>query len=133
MDRPLEITFAIVCDDVRREDNGKLIFIGVYGDNIGLPEIPASLALCLVLFIETQEEFSAQGTLRAMLDDKILSQAPIALGYKKGKSIVSFSGIPIVIEKPGNLIFELQIQGEERARILMTLPIISSRVAATAP
>jgi len=133
MDRPLEITFAIVCDDVRREDNGKLIFIGVYGDNIGLPEIPASLALCLVLFIETQEEFSAQGTLRAMLDDKILSQAPIALGYKKGKSIVSFSGIPIVIEKPGNLIFELQIQGEERPRILMTLPIISSRVAATAP
>jgi hypothetical protein len=123
MDRPLEISFAIVCDDVRREDNGKLILIGVYGENIVLPQIPAPMVLCVVLFIETKEEFRTQGTFRARMEDQILAEAPINLDYKKGKGIVSYSGIPVAIQKAGNLTFELEVQGEGKARILKTIPV----------
>jgi len=126
MDSPLEISFALVCDDVRREDSGKLIFIGVYGDNISIQQLPGHIVLCLVVFVETKEDFNAQATFRARIDDKVVAQAPATLDYKKGKATFSFSGIPIAIEKPGNLVFELQVQGEEGVRILKTMPIISA-------
>ncbi len=39
----------IICDDLRREDNGKLIFIGVYINTIVVPVVPFTLPQ-LVLF-----------------------------------------------------------------------------------
>lgn len=36
---------AILCDQVRREDNGKLILIGVYGGDILVDSYPATLGL----------------------------------------------------------------------------------------
>lgn len=35
-----ECLFTIMCDDVRREDNGKLIAIGVYMPDVLVPQIP---------------------------------------------------------------------------------------------
>jgi hypothetical protein len=32
--------YTLICDDVRREDNGKLMIIGMYTGTIGLPQIP---------------------------------------------------------------------------------------------
>jgi hypothetical protein len=32
--------FTLVCDDVRREDNGKLLVIGMYTPGITLPKLP---------------------------------------------------------------------------------------------
>jgi hypothetical protein len=125
MDSLPQIAFSLVCDDVRREDNGKLIIIGVYGENITVPQTPTNLILCLVLFVETQEEFRAQATFRVKMGATILTQAPINLDYKKGKSTVAISAIPVGIEKPGDLLFELHIQGEENPRILKTIPLIS--------
>ena len=32
--------YTILCDDIRREDNGKLIFLGVYLPDVVVPQIP---------------------------------------------------------------------------------------------
>jgi hypothetical protein len=40
---PFTLTATLVCDDVRVEDNGKLLVIGVYTPNIVLPGLPALL------------------------------------------------------------------------------------------
>lgn len=40
--------YVFVCDDVRFESNGKLIFVGVYSNNILLGEFPGVLRLRLV-------------------------------------------------------------------------------------
>jgi hypothetical protein len=40
---PLEITTALICDDVRRESNGKEFLIGVLGNRIFLPSFPMTL------------------------------------------------------------------------------------------
>lgn len=44
-------SYAIFADDVRREDNGKLLLIGVYLDDLIVPKFPAAimgLNLCVV-------------------------------------------------------------------------------------
>lgn len=33
----------ILCDDVRKEDNGKLMLLGVYSDVVQVPRVPAQL------------------------------------------------------------------------------------------
>ena len=35
--------FTLVCDDARREDNGKMLFIGVYGPVLGISQLPIVL------------------------------------------------------------------------------------------
>lgn len=35
--------YTVVCDDIRREDNGKLMLIGVYSGNVVLPHVPFTL------------------------------------------------------------------------------------------
>ncbi len=50
--------YALICDDVRREGNGKFIFIGVYGNNILLDAFPATIRLRLVTrLIPKKHEF----------------------------------------------------------------------------
>ena len=48
----MKVKFGFVCDEVRREDNGKLIFIGAYSSDIVVPELPAVLILTLVVRVE---------------------------------------------------------------------------------
>lgn len=41
--------YAILCDDIRQEQNGKLILIGVYSGDILLREFPGKLNIALLL------------------------------------------------------------------------------------
>ena len=41
--------FTIICDDIRREDNGKLVIIGMYAPDIIIPQIPFVLPSLAVL------------------------------------------------------------------------------------
>jgi len=42
----LSLRATLLCDDVRREDNGKLLFVGVYTPGIRVARLPASIPLC---------------------------------------------------------------------------------------
>lgn len=44
-----EHKYTLLCDDVRREDNGKLIILGLYFGVITVPQFPATLPLLTVL------------------------------------------------------------------------------------
>jgi hypothetical protein len=50
--RKLKLVCGIVCDDIRREDNGKEIIIGVYSGSIVVPQFPATLLLSLWVGLE---------------------------------------------------------------------------------
>jgi hypothetical protein len=41
----ITVKHVVVCDDIRREDNGKEILIGVYSGGIIVPQFPVPLAL----------------------------------------------------------------------------------------
>lgn len=40
---------AIFCDDLRHEDSGKLLIIGMYGDEMGVPAFPLQLPVLTIL------------------------------------------------------------------------------------
>ncbi len=50
----LKLIAALVCDDTRREDNGKEILIGVYTGAVIVPELPAALPLSLWIYFQPE-------------------------------------------------------------------------------
>jgi hypothetical protein len=42
--------FTLICDDVRREDNGKLIIIGIYTGVVLVPQLPLVMPAGLTFF-----------------------------------------------------------------------------------
>lgn len=40
---PITARYVLVCDDVRREDNGKIIILGLYLPDMAVPQLPTIL------------------------------------------------------------------------------------------
>jgi hypothetical protein len=58
--RGFNVESVLLCDDIRREDNGKAILVGVYSGDIVIPIVPATLGLHLWLqgrAVESAREF----------------------------------------------------------------------------
>ena len=68
MNLPVDIKSAILCDDIRREDNGKMLFIGVYVGEILVAEFPVALRLTWVLFGKHQKTASHDMEFRVSYD-----------------------------------------------------------------
>jgi hypothetical protein len=68
MNVPVDIKSAIICDDIRREDNGKMLFIGVYVGEILVAEFPIALRLTWVLFGKHQKTASHDMEFRISYD-----------------------------------------------------------------
>src|SRR3546814_898006 len=45
----LRVEYALFCDDVRREETGKFIFIGVYTNGLVVPRYPVSIHLAFFI------------------------------------------------------------------------------------
>jgi hypothetical protein len=110
----VKVLFGIVCDEVRREDNGKLLLIGVYGDSIIVPALPASLVLSLALWVEGGRASEIPVEFRVMLDE---------IELRKGKGHIKLASArpnwiavpPFPIEpisKEGTLYFQVSVGGE---------------------
>lgn len=105
------IESAILCDDIRREDNGKLLLIGVYGKNIGLLQLPATLVLHVLLIATVGEPGTYRTEFQVLLNSNKLTQG-------KGNIVVSDAGRNLInvsplilheIKEEGMLRFEVRI------------------------
>lgn len=76
----MRIETAFVCDDVRREDNGKLIFVGCYAGDIVLGatptverpiQLPLNLVICGDLTGATEIEVEVSLNAKVMLKGKL--------------------------------------------------------------
>ncbi len=65
----LKMQYALVCDDVRREDSGKLILIGVYARDIRLTSVPATLVLSLVVNVMAPEPLEVDFEFQCIVDE----------------------------------------------------------------
>lgn len=69
---------AIFCDEIRREDNGKLILLGVYLDDLLVPKFPAllpGLSIAVVLSGPSEERPKSIGV-RVYRDEELLLEIP---------------------------------------------------------
>lgn len=108
---PIEIVSALICDDVRREANGKEIIIGVYGSAVYVPTIPSAIALAVwtrLRFLKA-EEVRIEVRCIGDQDHQLLPtlKAIIALPPDVTEpATVVFGPAIINIQNPGNIVFQ---------------------------
>ena len=104
---------ALVCDEVRREINGKDIIIGAYGGDVLIDNFPVSLSLSLWISSET----SGTGDIRA--DIRVVNREKKVLVELKGimnaggryhRSSLFTPKIRFDVDKSTELRFQLRVE-----------------------
>jgi hypothetical protein len=111
----LEVGDGLVCDDIRREDTGKLLLIGVYSSAIIVGELPTALVLSLAVKLTAQAPVEAAIQFRVMLNGQKIRGG-------KGRIRIGSAGPlwltpnPFLLDKldgEGDLSFDMQIEDSE--------------------
>ena len=101
---------VIVCDEVRIEDTGKHIIIGVYPETIVVPEFPAGLLLCIwaQLYLDRDGELDVQ--LRVLENKKEVSRGSAKFRITNHKEVLTttFREIPVRVISGGVLTFQMR-------------------------
>ena len=118
---PLEFREVLVCDDIRREDNGKAILIGVYYGDIVVSQFPISMRLNYWLQGRVRPN-AKPGTaqfkieVRGQADEEntpVLIEATIEVPPPKATSgIMVLQSVPFTANSPGRLVISMQEDGE---------------------
>lgn len=111
--------YTILCDDVRKEDNGKLMILGLYANEILIPQLPYVFST-LSFFQGFKAEEIGQHWFEAKLSHtetgKILAQAMGSVQVSKpgpAFSVLRFSGIKF--ENLGAYYFRYGEVGQDQA------------------
>jgi len=105
-----------MCDDIRREDNGKLLLIGVYGQSIAVPQFPATLP-SLVFFQGLESDRPGSWTVRMRLQHLDTGQKVMEgmgmINFRQpgaGANPIRLPGVQF--QNPGTYHFVLDIEGQ---------------------
>ncbi|MPZ35437.1 MAG: hypothetical protein GEV13_31460 [Rhodospirillales bacterium] len=114
----------------RREDNGKLIFIGVYARDIIPSELPAAMLLSLAVWIDAPAAIPiASLGLQVLLDEEKIAEGEAQACIQSGVSITMFPKIPVGLARAGNLVFKMRI-GDRQWETVSTLAVKPSTTLA---
>ena len=92
------IEYAIICDDLRREDNGKLLIIGAYGGEILVSDLPAVLSLRILLGVYSSTTGSVPVSLKIKQDGKTILDGTRSLNFTIADTIGLLGGARILLE-----------------------------------
>jgi len=121
----IKIEMALLCDEVRREDNGKLIIIGVYTPGMELAEFPANIAPCVWIKFAPLGKEDMNIEIRAK--DKKRPRSQLLRG--KGKIHTDNPDQPIFlalpqrlmkVDEPTTIVFEIREVGGRWKTVLET-------------
>jgi hypothetical protein len=118
MNGPFDMRAVVVCDDIRREQNGKALIIGVYGGDIVLPDLPATLTLAFYFVgkgrapghgtVEIRIQYlrgkDPMGMATATAD---VQSVPVGMNMA-----LALPGIPFDFDRPTELIISVLVDGE---------------------
>ncbi|MBL8663670.1 MAG: hypothetical protein JNM29_12620 [Candidatus Odyssella sp.] len=112
----LKIKAAFVCEDVRHEQSGKAIYIGVYSALIYSSAFPVSLALHFVLMNEIPAPGEYSAKLRVRDEDVDAKPVELTLSANAAAPILtelaSFGPILIHAKKPQQFWLEQEVEGK---------------------
>lgn len=94
---------TVFCDDIRREDNGKMILIGVYADDLIPGAMPSAFPLSLWISIKGERIGSDRltVTLSQPGGNQLKLNGQIGEVPEDASASLIFSGLPIEIKEPG--------------------------------
>ena len=127
----LTLTYALVCDDIRREDSGKLIFIGVYARDVRVSKTPATLVLSLAVNVQASKALTTDIEIRWLVDGAQRSQIKGQLVVEEpGPAMLTVTGLIVTgIEDDATLEFEWRAPDQDWAK-LYEIPILASLASA---
>jgi hypothetical protein len=100
---------GIICDLIRQENNGKLIFIGVYAASIVAQAFPATLALSCIAILDASKTGEFPIEFETLLDGKSQGIGTGSIGVSKvGMSLLPFQNIVLNNISPGTLVFRMR-------------------------
>ena len=118
----LSVETVVVCDDVRHEDTGKTILVGVYNHNIALKSFPSPAAF--QVWVQLRVEGARKGKIpigfRLLRDEKLLfrAKANIKINATKNKIIAFAFPTPVLeIMKPCQLKIGLQLPNKRNFQL----------------
>ena len=111
---------AVFCEDIRRENNGKDMLLGVYSGDIVVARFPARVSVSLwlqyLLAATTGGETGIDLRLRFDGHEKAVHQ--IGLPFMEvGETTIALRGMPVVIDGSGVLLLEHRLPGEDWTEI----------------
>lgn len=114
MPAPLKIASAIICDDIRVENTGKYLLIGVYVSNVLVRDFPSRLPLTFWTEVEPAKtgEFSAEMRVINVDDSSVLMNGQINFKFAKvATSAIAVPRISVEFQKPGSFEFQWKLDG----------------------
>jgi hypothetical protein len=114
--------YTIMCDQVRREDNLKWLLLGVYEDNMAVPQIPAQ-TLGLTFFMRLESDrlgvWNAQLHLDHLETGERLFSGMATLNFQRpGPAMIPVPTPPLLFRAVGAYQFVFEIQGQENNPII---------------
>ena len=113
-----DLVYSILCDEVRREDNGKWILLGLF-EHIAVAQFPASHPQCCIVnkWISGEGHFEQQ-TRFVDQDDRVLLQSDL-LPFDSDldgsfTAVQMFGGLRL--ERPGKIWIEIYLGQELKQR-----------------
>lgn len=109
----LAVDAVVVCEDVRKEANGKEILLGVFSGGVLLPSVPATIVLAFWVHFDAKEtgevalQFRLMGPARAQL---ALLDARMEVA-KAGPGAIFVPPVPVHVQVPGTLSLEMNESG----------------------
>ena len=92
---------VVICDDIRQEDNGKYILIGVYVGNIIFSDLPNTAILNFWMLVEAQKNRETEFEFRGLMSNekipmfsgkgKFTSQADLPISIPLGSTPIQFN------------------------------------------
>lgn len=118
MNFPIEIEALILCDEVRREDNGKLLLLGTYAGDV-FTEMPATLQLTWFIMGktpvggDTDIEFRIETRANnGKHQGEMLAKAALRNNQSEAYSVLILGRIPIPFSEAGEIVLSWK-NGEE--------------------
>ena len=114
-----DLLYSVLCDEVRREDNGKWILLGLF-EQITVAEFPSLHPQCCIV----NKWLNGSGVFHQLTrfvdeDDRILIQSD-ALPFELSGMESSFTAVQmfanLTLSKPGKIWVEIYLDGELKQR-----------------
>lgn len=122
------IKHVTVCDEIRREDSGKFILIGVYGENIIVPRFPLDMTLAFFMSIipHKEGEISCQWKItHDKFGDLTVTEGKMLVKQKEKESLVALRRVPLQVPEDGILSLKVR-ENEGRWRNVKSMLITHS-------
>ena len=127
-----DLQFSVLCDDVRREDNGKLILIGLF-EMVGGPQYPMTYPSLHVVNRWCNGEGDYRQKVRLVSGENITivetQESPVQLRDVMGNVTAVSIFRNIVLPKPGKYWVEVLLNGDLKQRY----PLIAMEIRPEQP